>query len=112
MIKFNPKEKMPAHNQYVLAFFPDVHWRDSSCKNDEHKWVVVKFIRGLSKGERDNLDSDDPRKKTYRMGDVFGLNTVPYEWKTFGPGEFYGHECTAWCELPTPLPRQNKKYAR
>jgi len=100
MNKINPKEKLPEPNQYVLAFFPSRPWSDYSCKNDEHKWVVVKFKKGLSEDERNKLGRDNPLKKTYRREDVFGNNVLPYCWDTFGAISFFGHECAAWCELP------------
>ena len=93
-------EKLPKHNQYVLAFFPSAPWNDSDAINNEHKWVVVKHIKGFSKKTREALPDYIERKIIYQTGDEWGNNTVPYEWDTFGPGSFFGQEATLWCELP------------
>ena len=100
MEPISPKDRLPENNTYVLAHFPDRPWTDSDCKNGEHKWVVVKFIRGISKIEREMLDSKDSRKYTHKAGDEHGNNRFPYYWDTFGPGSFFSQECSVWCELP------------
>jgi hypothetical protein len=98
---FLTKDKLPNNNEYVLAYFKDRPW--SSPGTDQHKWVVVQFIRGISLDERSKLLDSDTRKKTYRFGDEWGNNEVPYEWDTFGPNSFFGQEAVCWCALPTPL---------
>ena len=100
MNPISTKDRLPENNTYVLAHFPNSPWSDSDCKNGEHKWVVVKFIRGISEGEREKLDASDPRKRTYTAADEHSNNRVPYYWDTFGPGSFFGQECSVWCELP------------
>lgn len=97
---FKPEDRLPNHNQYVLAFFPDRPWNDEYAKNDEHKWVVVQFRRGISELERKALPVGHERKRTYRQEDEGGNNMVPYCWDTFGPGSFFGQEAELWCELP------------
>ena len=94
------KQKLPKNKQYVLAYFPGRPWNDSDVGNNEHKWVVVKFVRGLSCAERASLSDTDGRKSLFRSEDEDGNNQVPYYWDTFGPDSFYGQEAECWCELP------------
>jgi hypothetical protein len=96
---FDPKDKLPENNTYVLAFFPDSPWHDKSCKNDEHKFRVVKFKKGISLEERAALPEGE-RKRSYYSEDEYGNNRVPYCWEEFGPGSFFGQECALWCYLP------------
>lgn len=97
---FDPENKLPNDCQYVLAHFPDRPWGDRDAPNNEHKWVVVKFVRGLSKKERESLDDSDERKKRISPADEHDNNQKPYFWKPFGPGGFRGQEASCWCELP------------
>jgi len=97
---FSPKDKLPKNKQYVLAYFPRNTWADSDAVNDEHKWVVVKFVRGISMAERGSLPDSDERKKMYSAGDEWANNHVPYCWLPFGPGSFFGQEAELWGELP------------
>jgi hypothetical protein len=92
--------KLPENKTYVLAYFPNMPWGDSDSKNDEHKWVVVKFIRGISQQERDSLSEHDVRKHHVFAQDEDGNNLVPYIWKAFTGFSFFGQECTKWVELP------------
>ena len=98
---YDTKQELPNDNEYVLAYFPHRPW--SSPNTQQHKWVVVQFIKGLSKSDRNLLSDDNPRKRTYSFGDEEGNNLVPYEWDTFGPGSFFGQEASCWCHLPNAL---------
>lgn len=91
--------KLPEHNQYVLAYFPDSPWIDDSCVNEEHKWVVVKFVRGRTLKDRETMPFETP----IRGQDEYGNNKKPYYWDAFGPGSFFGQEASVWCTLPYPL---------
>ena len=95
------KDRLPKHKQYVLAYFPDQPWGDRDALLDEHKWVVVKFIEGISEKTRDSLPAHSKRKRMYQTGDEWANNTVPYEWDTFGAESFFGQEAACWCELPS-----------
>ena len=96
----NTKNSLPNNNQYVLAYFPDSPWIDSDAKNTEHKWVVVKFQRGLSVAEREALPETNERKGIVKDCDEGESNHVPYGWVTFGPAYFFGQEAKYWSELP------------
>ncbi len=97
---FKRIEKLPNNNQYVLARFQESPWGDDDAKNNEHEWVVVKFIKGITEIERDKLSDDDDRKKTYHSADEWINNREGYYWDKSGPGSFFGQECDYWCELP------------
>ncbi len=94
---FNAKQKLPENGRYVCAYFPDKPWIDGD--NKDHKWVVVKFVEGISESEREKM-AERERKHTYRSEDQEGNNLVPYNWKPFGPGQFFGQECEKWFYLP------------
>jgi len=69
-------------------------------KNDEHKWVVVNFVRGISAEEHNALPENDLCREIYKSSDQHGNNKNPYCWAEFGPGSFFGQEAALWCELP------------
>lgn len=94
-------DRLPKDKQYVLAFLPDKPWFDSDAPDNEHKWVVVKFVKGLSMDEREKLPNTDKRKIEYTGADQEGNNLEPYCWHTFGPSSFFGQDVELWCELPT-----------
>ena len=100
MKKILRTDRLPENGQYVLAYFPNRPWGDLDAKNNEHKLVVVKFLQGISIKERENLPDTHERKKLYSSFDEWGNNKVPYCWKPFGPGSFFGQEAEWWCELP------------
>lgn len=95
---YDPKHDLPEDKEYVLAYFPDRPWEGP--ENNKHKLVVVQFIKGISKEERTQLPSCCIRKTSYRSGDEYSNNLVPYAWEPFGPGSFFGQECTKWWYLP------------
>jgi hypothetical protein len=99
---FNPSEKLPKNGEYVLAHFPSQPWHSADAKNNEHKWVVVKFVRGISIEERNKLPKTSERKNIFRVEDENGNNFVPYYWDIFGQGGFSGQEASCWCHLPMP----------
>ena len=91
-------DKLPKNNTYVVARYTGGNWRDSDDQ-EGCVWKVVKFVRGISKEEREALPDTDSRKRIYITGDTFGNNTVPYCWKEFGPGEIFGQDVDYWTEL-------------
>lgn len=92
--------KLPNNNQYVLAHLNIDNWRDRDDTENNRYWVVVKFVRGISKAERAILSDDNPRKNLYQSGDEWDNNKMPYYWTPFGAGSFWGQEVDYWCELP------------
>ena len=100
---FLTSQKLPNHGEYVLAYFPSRPWRDPDAKKEEHKWVVVKFMKGLSIKERNDLPDLDRRKTLYLPMDQDANNLLPYTWDQFGTSKFFGHEASCWCYLPTGL---------
>lgn len=109
-IPISTKELLPPNNTYVLAFFPESPWGDRDAANNEHKWVVVKFIQGISEKERTDMEAGiitnpnyngGKRSKFYCSEDEHGNNAKPYYWKPFGPGKFFGQEATLWMHLPS-----------
>ena len=91
---------LPKDRTYVLAKHLVKTWID---KDDQAgvSWIVVKFIRGLSLADREKLADDDERKRIWKPEDEGnGNNRVPYLWKPFGSGEFFGHAIECWTSLP------------
>lgn len=98
---FLPSDKLPNDNEYVLAYFKDRPWLVRGT--NQHKWVVVRFVKGLSVKDRDALPNSDKRKNTYTFCDEWSNNEVPYAWDALGGGQFFGQEITCWCYLPIPI---------
>jgi len=99
---YNAKDRLPEDNTYVVARYTGGNWSDSDDQNGVN-WKVVKFVRGLSKSERDALPDSDQRKRVYSGADEGGNNFLPYQWKEFGPGSFFGQEVDYWMMLPIRL---------
>lgn len=97
---FKVTEKLPQHNQYVLAHLTLDNWRDGDDPLANRYWVVVKFVKGISKAERVKLPDSDKRKRTIYGCDEHGNNLKPYEWDSFGPSSYFGQYVDVWCELP------------
>lgn len=93
------KGELPDENEFVCAYFPN---RNSTSKDvhENHKWDIVKCMRGISKEDRLNMHCNDPRKTTYCFADEDGNNERPYRWDTFGPSDYFGQECEKWFRLP------------
>ncbi len=96
----DPNVILPSDREWVLALFNDRPWI-SAGEPTKHKWVVVEFRKGISEKERSLLPDTDPRKISYHASDEHSNNLVPYNWDTFGPGSFFGQECTCWTHLPS-----------
>ena len=92
------KDSLPPDNTYVLARYTGGNWLDqhhqSGCV-----WKVVKFVRGLSKADREEMPMCD-RKRQYHSEDEWSNNLRPYVWKEFGPGSLFGQEVDFWLPLP------------
>jgi hypothetical protein len=102
-------EQLPIQNQYVLIHVPDRPWGDSDAKQDEHKWVVAKYVAGISAADRaamkagtmtNPLEYGHQRSSIYKAEDEHANNKKAYCWQPFGPDNMFGQEVTQWCELP------------
>ena len=95
---FYTDQKLPNNNTYVLAHWTGKNWHDGDDP-EGCNWKVVKFIRGISEQERDSM-TECERKHTWKSGDVGHNNQLPYVWKEFGPGCWFGQEVDYWKPLP------------
>jgi len=93
-------DKLPKHNQYVLARLNITNWGDDDDPTGNRYWVVVKFKRGLSLEERDEVPRMNPRRYEFHSCDEHGNNLKPYCWDSFGPSCHFGQDVDVWCELP------------
>ena len=114
---FDPQVELPPNNTYVLAHFPTQPWGSSDAPNDEHKWVVVKFIQGITLLERQAMKLGLLPNPAYNSGfradyycseDEHANNKLPYYWDSFGANSFNGQEASKWCHLPTEEPTNTK----
>jgi len=100
MKKISVKDRLPRDKQYVLVHLTLNNWGDSDDPEGDRYYTVVKFVKGLSEEDRKKLPHDDPNKYLFKGADVFGNNQVPYYWREFGPGSYFGQEVDFWFELP------------
>lgn len=100
MKKISVKDKLPEHGQYVLVIITRDTWMDYDDPEGNRYFRVVKFVKGLSEEDREKLPFGHMFKTTYRYGDEFDNNLVPYAWEEFGPAQYYGQEVDFWFELP------------
>ena len=88
-------DKLPQEKIYVLVKLNKNNWID----NDDQEnvtCVVAKLSCGLSIIEREKLNKNNPRYNLYKNEDEHGNNKVPYCWKSFGPGDYFGQEVSHW----------------
>ena len=105
-------DQLPPNNTWVLAHFPNNPWGSNDAPNNEHKWVVVKFVEGISKVNRKDMQLGllpDPlyngnykRSSIYCAEDEHSNNLVAYNWVSFGPDSFFGQTASVWTYLPKP----------
>lgn len=119
-------EHLPPDGKYVLVHLTKDNWKDS----DDPAGVgfkVAKIKRGISAADRALMQSGaipDPAEPGYAtLGydgiqkypattrsrlecaeDEGGNNLRPYQWISFGPGNYFGQEVDYWMEIPE-LPR-------
>jgi len=93
---------LPRDNEYVVGRIHDFSWQDEHTKY-QHKWKVVKFIRGISKIDRDKLADSNPRKKKIYISDEHLNNEKPYCWDTSGPELYNGQDVDIWFRLPSEM---------
>jgi len=91
-------ERLPENRTYVFGRHNLTNWYDTDHQ-DGLQFIVVKFVKGISLEERENME-DCERRRTFTAGDEWSNNLVPYEWKTFGATTFFGQEITHWMPLP------------
>lgn len=94
------KGRKPKNKQYVLVHLTLDNWGDKDDPHGDRYWVVAKYIEGITREEREKLDANNPKKRLYKVGDVFGNNLVPYSFTEFGPNAHCGQDVDYWCELP------------
>ena len=90
----------PSDRQYVLCYLKNKNWNDSDDPSENRYWVVAKFVRGLSKSDRESLSDSDWRKTHIRPEDEHGNNLAPYCWAEFGPAKHFGQDVDFWMPLP------------
>ena len=124
MTFFLASEKLPKDKEYVLAhLLLKDNWSDSDDPHGKRYWQVVKFVRGISKEEREKMKNGeipDPvdvgysrptppgvwvehknkRSSVYASADEYGNNLVPYIWEPFGPSSYLGQAVDVWARLP------------
>lgn len=91
--------ELPPENKYVLIYCHERPWMDTDDPINV-SWKVAKFIRGISKAEREAM-GNSLRARIYRDCDEWGNNLVPYGFEEFGPDTYWGQEIDIWCELPS-----------
>ena len=91
------KDKLPENNTYVLVHYTGGNWRD---RHDQAgcEWTVAKFVRGISLEERKAMPVCD-RKKTYRTGDEWQNNHLPFAWDEHGPMTLFGQDVDYWAPI-------------
>lgn len=99
-------ERLPENRTYVLVIYNGGNWLGPD--DQVHcVYCVMKFVRGLSKEERELLSDDDKRKITFRPEDEWSNNLKPYAWREFGPSIFFGQHVDYWQPLPEPPESEN-----
>jgi hypothetical protein len=103
-IKVVEKDNLPEENEYVLIYVRNSTWLDDSDIDNKRFWKVARFICGISQEERKILalsgnPEDELRSRTYKTQDEHGNNLVPYYWKEFGIGGYFGQEAKYWVPL-------------
>lgn len=88
------EEELPEEGKWVIAKHSRGTWFDNSDQENVNV-VIVKLRWGISEEQRERMPECE-RKRIYTSSDVFGNNTKPYAWETFGPGSFFGQEITHW----------------
>jgi len=119
-IEIKSEQDLPKEGKYVIAKHNRGTWHDSDDQENVNT-VVVKLVRGISEKERQEMKGTDKdyqdsppgdhgfykisglRSDTYKQGDEYGNNTVPWAWDTFGPDSFFGQTITHWMPI-APLP--------
>ena len=116
-------DRLPKEGKYVLIHASTRPWGDSTNTIGLF-WKVAKLVKGISEETRQTLKEEyertginvnyeevygwnlskgyhyTPRHLTYRSGDEFGNNEVPYIFDEFGPDRHLGQDVKYWCELP------------
>lgn len=98
------KDQLPKHNEYVLCHLNINNWGDDDDPTGKRYFRVAKFVKGITKIERQNLNNDDERKRIIKRSDEHSNNHRPYTWDEFGPDSHFGQEVDYWAKLPTKLP--------
>lgn len=92
------KDKLPEEGKYVIVRHNRGTWRDGTDQANVN-CVVAKMLKGLSLKDREKLDPNSERARTYRGEDEHGNNLVPYSFDTFGTDSFCGQSITHWMPI-------------
>ena len=75
---FDPNEKLPEPNEYVLVHLSITNWGDNQDPEGNRYWRVAKF----------------------RLGKREPNNQKEYYWDEFGPSCHFGQAVDKWTHLP------------
>jgi hypothetical protein len=113
-------KELPPEGEYVLIHLTKGNWRDSTDPKGVY-FKVAKLERGISMADREKMKADelpDPdshgwimpndrpqlvtskRSSTYTGADEHANNLRPYQWASFGPGNYFGQEVDYWMRIP------------
>lgn len=56
---FLASERLPENNEYVLVHLVKDNWGDSDDPHGKRYWKVAKFVRGISKEEREKMKNGE-----------------------------------------------------
>lgn len=107
------EDELPEDQQYVYIY--------AGNYQQGMKYAVVRFCRGITIEERDQMKADEtrelirepmkpvryalggsPRWNCYYGCDEQSNNLKPYNWETFGPMSYFGQYATYWMPLIEP----------
>jgi hypothetical protein len=115
------RDALPPEGKYVLVHIAKEKLQVFADPKDG-RYEVAKLCRGISLKEREVMkrgDIPDPevfglvmqndvrmeikskRSATIRSEDEHGNNQRPYNWQSFGPGDFFGQEVDYWMPIPS-----------
>jgi len=123
-------KELPPEGEYVLIHLTKDNWGDSTDPKGVY-FKVAKLERGISMADREKMKAGelpDPdshgwimpndrpqlvtskRSSTFTGADEHANNLRPYQWVSFGPGNYFGQEVDCWMRIP-PLNDQHQATA-
>jgi len=96
---FSPDDELPEPNTYVLVHLNITNWGDADDPKGNRYWRVAKFLKGITGEERELLDDNDRRKRTWKAADEGHNNRRGYCWDEFGPHLHFGQDVDKWAYL-------------
>ncbi len=98
-MKWNKIEDLlPPEGRYVLVKHNKSNFISGSDQEGV-QYAVCKIYIGISKSDREKLNTEDDRKKIYKSEDEAFNNLRPYYFSAFGPMKYFGQEITHWMEI-------------